>query len=90
MITTSSKPSEKGTLIMEGSKILKFTQKPKKSDIYLVFSPIFVTEPDIFNYHGDSLEESIFPELAEKDLLNGHMSSEKEIHIHKKEDLDKI
>jgi NDP-sugar pyrophosphorylase family protein len=75
---------------MEGSKILKFTQKPKKSDIYLVFSPIFVAEPDIFNYFGDSLEENIFPELAEKGLLNGHMSSEKEIHIHKKEDLKKI
>ncbi|MDP7610618.1 MAG: sugar phosphate nucleotidyltransferase [Candidatus Woesearchaeota archaeon] len=90
VLTTSSKPSEKGTLTMEGSKILKFTQKPKKSDIYLVFSPIFVAEPDIFNYFGDSLEENIFPELAEKGLLNGHMSSEKEIHIHKKEDLKKI
>ena len=90
VLTTSSKPSEKGTLTMEGNKILKFTQKPKKSDIYLVFSPIFVAEPDIFNYFGDSLEENIFPELAEKGLLNGHMSSEKETHIHHKEDLRKI
>ena len=88
MLTTSSKPSEKGTVRVEGNKVLTFTQKPKKSDIYLVFSPIFVTEPQIFEYSGTSLESEIFPELAEKGLLNGHLSSEKEIHIHSKKDLE--
>ena len=37
MLTTSSKPSEKGTVRIEGNKVLTFTQKTKKSDIYLVF-----------------------------------------------------
>lgn len=90
MLTTSSKPSEKGTVKVEGNKVLAFTQKPKKSDIYLVFSPIFVTEPQIFEYTGHSLEFNVFPELAEKGLLNGHLSSEKEVHIHSKKDLDKL
>jgi NDP-sugar pyrophosphorylase family protein len=90
MLTTSSKPSEKGTVRVEGNKVLTFTQKPKKSDIYLVFSPIFVTEPQIFEYSGKSLEFDVFPELAEKGLLNGHLSSEKEIHIHSKNDLKKF
>ena len=90
MLTTSSKPSEKGTVRVEGNKVLTFTQKPKKSDIYLVFSPIFVTEPQIFEYSGTSLESEIFPELAEKGLLNGHLSSEKEIHIHSKKDLERF
>ena len=90
MLTTSSKPSEKGTVKVEGNKVLAFTQKPKKSDIYLVFSPIFVTEPQIFEYSGASLEFNVFPELAEKGLLNGHLSSEKEVHIHNKKDLGKI
>ena len=90
MLTTSSKPSEKGTVKVEGNKVLTFTQKPKKSDIYLVFSPIFVTEPQIFEYSGASLEFDVFPELAEKGFLNGHLSSEKEIHIHSKKDLEKI
>ena len=90
MLTTSSKPSEKGTVRVEGNKVLTFTQKPKKSDIYLVFSPIFVTEPQIFEYSGSSLEFEVFPELAKKGLLNGHLSSEKEIHIHSKKDLDNI
>ena len=90
MLTTSSKPSEKGTVKVEGNKVLTFTQKPKKSDIYLVFSPIFVTEPQIFEYSGASLEFNVFPELAEKGLLNGHLSSEKEVHIHNKKDIEKL
>ena len=90
MLTTSSKPSEKGTVRVEGNKVLTFTQKPKKSDIYLVFSPIFTTEPQIFEYSGASLEFNVFPELAEKGLLNGHLSSEKEVHIHSKSDLGSI
>ena len=90
MLTTSSKPSEKGTVRVEGNKVLTFTQKPKKSDIYLVFSPIFVTEPQVFEYSGSSLEFDVFPELAEKGLLNGHLSSEKEKHIHNKKDLERL
>ena len=90
MLTTSSKPSEKGTVKVEGNKVLTFTQKPKKSDIYLVFSPIFVTEPQIFEYSGSSLEFDVFPDLVDKGLLNGHLSSEKEVHIHSKKDLEKL
>jgi len=90
MLTTSPRPSEKGTVRVEGNKVLMFTQKPKKSDIYLVFSPIFVTEPQIFEYSGHSLELDVFPELAEKGLLNGHLSSEKEVHVHSRKDLEKF
>ena len=87
MLTTSNKPSTKGTVKVEGSSVLEFTQKPKQSDIYLVFSPIFVAEPEIMEYEGDSLEKDVFPMLASKGLLNGHLSSEKEVHVHGKEDL---
>jgi NDP-sugar pyrophosphorylase family protein len=90
LLTTSPVPSEKGTVKMEGNKILEFVQKPKQSDIYLVFSPMFVAEPDMLNYEGSSLEKDVFPELATRGLLTGHLSSEKEIHIHKKEDLRRI
>src|SRR3989344_4959604 len=89
MLTTSPKPSEKGTVKVEGNKVLTFTQKPKKSDIYLVFSPIFVAEPQIFEYAGPSLEFDVFPKLAERWLLNSHLSSEKEVHKHSKKDLEK-
>jgi NDP-sugar pyrophosphorylase family protein len=87
MMTTSSTPSEKGTVKVEGTKVLEFTQKSKKSDIYLVFSPLFVAEPELFDSEGQSLEFDVFPRLAEKGLLHGHLSSEKERHIHSLEDL---
>jgi mannose-1-phosphate guanylyltransferase len=89
MLTTSSKPSEKGTITMEGTKILQFIQKPKESDIYLVFSPIFVAEPELLEHIGNSLELDIFPKIAEKGLLRGYLSSEKEMHIHEPGDARK-
>lgn len=87
MLTTSKEPSKKGVVSMEGNRILNFTQKPKKSDVYLVFSPIIAASPEIFEYSGNSLEEDVFPALAEKGLLQGHLSSEKERHIHSRKDL---
>lgn len=90
MMTTSPKPSEKGTLKVEGNKVLKFIQKPKESDIYLVFSPIFVAGQEILEYSGPSLEKDVFPKIASRNLLNGHLSSEKEIHIHSIGDVKRL
>ncbi len=87
MLTTSLRTSDKGTVRMEGNKILEFVQKPKKSDIYLVFSPIFAAEPELLEQEGKSLEYNVFPKLAEKGLLQGHISSEKERHIHAIDDV---
>lgn len=82
LLTTSPTPTNKGIVTIEGNKIFKFIQKPKHADIYLGFSSIFACEPEIFHYHGNSLEVDIFPVLAERGLLYGHLSSEKEIHLH--------
>jgi len=90
MLTSSATPSKKGIVKIEGSKILKFVQKPKESDTYIGFSSMFVTGPEIFEYRGNWLEKDVFPVLAEKSMLNGHLSSEKEIHIHTKKDTKKI
>ncbi len=90
MLTTSSKPYEKGSILMEGDKILSFIQKSKQSDIHLVFSPIFAAEPEILDYTGESLERNVFSKISEKGLLRGYLSSEKEIHIHNKEDIKKV
>lgn len=90
MLTTSPNPNKKGIVKIEGNKILAFTQKPEKTDIYLGFSSIFIADPQILNYEGTSLEIDIFPSLAQKGLLSGHLSSEKEIHIHTKSDVKKI
>jgi len=82
MLTTSKEQSKKGNVVVDGSHIIEFIQKPKKSDNYLVFSPIFVVDPDIFDFYGSSLEDDIFPELARKGLLTGYISPVREIHVH--------
>lgn len=89
MLTTAANPSEKGTVTMEGDKILDFKQKPRKTDVYLVFSAIFASSPDIFNYTEGSLEYGVFPQLASQGLLSGHISAQKEIHIHNAADVKK-
>ncbi len=90
MLTTSPTPSKKGIVKIEGNKILAFEQKPKKTDIYLGFSSIFIADPQLLNYDGTSLEYEVFPKLAERGLLSGHLSSEKEVHIHTKADVKKF
>jgi NDP-sugar pyrophosphorylase family protein len=59
-------PSEKGTLKVEGNKVLQFTQKPKSSDIYLVFSPIFIASKEILDVLGSSLEKDVFPDYLKR------------------------
>ena len=90
MLTTAPNPSEKGTVKVEGNRILEFIQKPKKTDVYLVFSPIFVATPEILNVSGSSLEYDVFPKLAEQGLLYGHTSAEKEQHVHTAADVKNI
>jgi NDP-sugar pyrophosphorylase family protein len=80
-------PVKKGVVTAEGSRVIKFEQIPKEKDEYLGFSSIFIAEPEIFEYAGKSLEEDIFPKLAEKGLLKGRLSSEKPIHIHSKKNM---
>ncbi|MBT5022270.1 hypothetical protein HON01_05580 [Candidatus Woesearchaeota archaeon] len=87
MLTTSATPTKKGIVRVEGTRVIEFIQKPRKSDIYIGFSSMFIAEPDILSYKGNSLENEIFPQLAKKGLLNGHLSSEKEIHVHNEQDV---
>ncbi|MBN1502058.1 NDP-sugar synthase [Candidatus Woesearchaeota archaeon] len=89
LLTTTPTPSKKGVVKIEGTKILDFVQKPKDSDVYLGFSSIFVTQPELLEYQGNSLEEQVFPILAQKGLLNGYLSTSKVVKIHSLPDLKK-
>jgi len=90
VLTTTLDPSKKGIVKIEGSKILEFVQKPIKSDVYLGFSSVFVTRPELLEYIGDSLENDLFPYLAEKGLLNGYLTTSKIIKVHSKKDRKKF
>lgn len=87
----SAIPIKKSPLKVEGNTIIKVYPKLTKSikelrDSAIIFSSIFVAEPEIMEYTGNSLESDIFPLLAEKGFLYSYLSSEEEIHIHSKED----
>lgn len=87
----STVPIKKSPLKVEGNTVIKVFPKlikPIKElrDSVIIFSSVFVAEPEIIEYTGDSLENDVFPKLAEKGFLYSYLSSEEEIHIHSKED----
>ena len=90
LLTTTPDPSKKGVVKIEGSKIMEFIQKPESSDVYLGFSSVFITQPELLEQHGESLETEIFPDLAKKGFLNGYLTTSKIIKLHTKEDVDKL
>lgn len=87
----STIPIKKSPLKIEGNTVIKVYQKINKpikelKDSAIIFSSIFVAEPELLEYTGDSLENDVFPKLADKGFLYSYLSSEEEIHIHTKED----
>ncbi len=83
---------QEGVEVRRGSSVVKIYPKiegnRKRFDVpETVFSSIFVVEPEIFSYPGDSLENDVFPMIANKNLLYCYMSREGETHIHSKEDI---
>jgi len=79
-----------GTVKMEGNKIIEFNEKPLRTESTLFWFGIFVAEPEIINYDGLSLGNCVFPKLAEKGFLYGHLVGEEYLHIHTKADLKRI
>ncbi len=78
-----------GHVNMEGRKVISYDEKPapKRVSSSLFFGGVFVAEPEFFHYPGKSLEYDIFPELAKRRLLGGHITSSAHLHVHTKEDL---
>ncbi len=83
VIKTSEESAKWGNVKMEGSKIISFVEKPKKMKNYLVYTGVFVANPEIFFQRGNSLEYEIFPKLAEKNLLGGYIISDFCEHVDK-------
>jgi NDP-sugar pyrophosphorylase family protein len=90
LLTTTPDPSKKGVVKIEGSKILEFIQKPASSRVYLGFSSIFVAQPELLEYLGESLEKDVFPDLAKKGFLNGYLSTTSVLKLHDRKDVDII
>jgi len=83
LLKTSGEPIKWGVVELDGKKITKFVEKPKRAESYLVYTGIFIAEPEIFSLTGNSLEYEIFPYLAKNRLLSGYVCSGKCEHVHK-------
>ena len=90
MITTSKNPSIKGSVTIEGNKIINFIEKIKVGENFIVSEPIFVMSPEIFDFKGKSLPYNVFPHLAKEKKLDTHFSSSIVLHLHKSKDKNKI
>jgi len=97
MATTAShisggnkQPIKKSQIDIEGNKILRVAPKDnsqnKLNQDSLVLSSIFVAEPELLSVVGKSLENDVFPKLAQNGLLYCYISNEGETHIHSIED----
>lgn len=77
-LTSVVDPSQFGEVVMQGTKITKFVEKPKKGfhTSQLINCGLYLFNKEIFSYISKkefSLLEDIFPTLAEKNQLSGYL-----------------
>jgi NDP-sugar pyrophosphorylase family protein len=84
LLKTTQTPRKWGVVTVNGNKIMKFVEKPKKVNSNLVYTGIFISEPGILEMPGNSLEYEVFPKLAEEEKLAGYICSGNSKHIHEK------
>jgi NDP-sugar pyrophosphorylase family protein len=84
LLKTTEIPRKWGVVTVDGNKIMKFVEKPKKVESHLVYTAIFIAEPEIFDLPGNSLEYEMFPKLAKEGKLTGYICSGDSRHIHEK------
>ncbi|MBU0615590.1 MAG: NTP transferase domain-containing protein [Nanoarchaeota archaeon] len=75
-LTTVNDPSQYGVAKLDGSRIVKFVEKPKKEDApsNLINSGFYIIEPEVLDMIGPGfqmLEKDIFPKIAEMGRLRG-------------------
>lgn len=76
VLSTVSDPTAYGNVLLKGSKIVDFIEKPakKQATSHLVSTGVYVLEPTIFDYIPEKMPamlEDVFPKLAQKGLLGG-------------------
>lgn len=75
-LTTSDKISKFGVLEVKGTKVVNFSEKPKKSKSFLVSVGIFVVEPEVFDLIPEKkksgIEDVIIPRLVQTGQLSGY------------------
>jgi NDP-sugar pyrophosphorylase family protein len=80
-LTTVSDPSSYGVAVLEGEKIVKFIEKPRKGEApsNLINTGVYILEPQVCEMIPDTgyslIEKDVFPKIAEKGELYGYLFS---------------
>ncbi|MBD3318986.1 NTP transferase domain-containing protein [Candidatus Woesearchaeota archaeon] len=79
-LTTVREPRDYGVVDMQGSRIVRFCEKPApgESSSTLINSGLYILEPAILNYIQDgycSFEKTVFPTIAKEGQLYGYLFS---------------
>ena len=75
-LTTVQDPSQYGVARLDGTRILEFVEKPKKSEApsNLINAGFYILEPEVLDMIGPGkqmLEKDVFPKLAQMGRLRG-------------------
>ncbi len=76
-LTTVEDPSSYGAALLDGSRILRFVEKPRKEDApsKLINAGLYLLEPDVLDLIPAgfaTLEQDVFPKLAKAGTLQGY------------------
>jgi mannose-1-phosphate guanylyltransferase len=76
-LTTVEDPSTYGVALLDGNRIVRFVEKPKKEDApsMLISAGLYLLEPDVINLVPEGhamVENDVFPKLAKEGVLYGY------------------
>jgi NDP-sugar pyrophosphorylase family protein len=80
-LSTVDDPSSYGVAVLEGNRIIKFIEKPRKEEApsKLINTGLYILEPSVVDLvpegGNSSIEKDVFPRIAEKGELYGYMFS---------------
>ncbi len=86
-LMTRDKPTDYGTVVLDGDLIIDFIEKPKKAESMVVNAGIYIFKPEIFKLitsSTTSLERDIFPLLAKQHQLIGFFTHGEYEHLMEK------
>ena len=79
-LTTVEDPSRFGVALMNGSRIVTFIEKPDRSNApsNLINAGLYIIEPEVLKFIPEgfsTIEQDLFPKLADQEKLFGYMFS---------------
>jgi mannose-1-phosphate guanylyltransferase len=92
-LTTVDDPSSYGVAMLDGTKILRFVEKPTKEDApsKLINAGLYIMEPEVLKLIPEGfamLEFDVFPKLAKEGGLHGYPFSGQWFHFYNKEQIE--